>query len=804
MASERLGASFSIDVTDLKAGLSQANRLIRESESQFKAAAAGLDDWTQSEEGVSAKIKSLNEITDIQRKKVAALNQEYQNLINNGLDPTSREAVELRTKINQEEAALARNEKELRQQTAALKDVGKSADETGDKFQKFGSVAAAAGKIAATAFTAAAAAVGALLKTSIEGYAEYEQLVGGVETLFGAGGKSIEEYAESVGKSVDEVSDDYNKLMSAQDTMLSNANEAYKTAGMSANEYMSNVTSFSASLISSLGGDTQKAADVADRAMRDISDNANKMGTDMQSIVDTYQSLARGNFQMLDNLKLGYGGTKTEMERLIADAAKMTDIQDELNVSVKEGDMSFSNIVNAISIVQTKMGITGTTAKEASSTIQGSVSAMSAAWKNLATGMADETADIDQLITNFIDSVGTAAENILPRVTIAIDGIIKVAERLLPQLPALINEFLPVVVNGVMNLLNGIVEILPTVVDTVLSVIPQILTELIAMLPQILSTIISIVIQIINALSGMLPSIISAIIEVIPLLISELVAAIPDLINAAITLLMAIVDAIPAIIPPLLESLPTIIDTIVTALVEAIPQLIDGAIQLFMAILDALPVIIDALIDNMPAIIESIMVGIVQGRAAILTGAIQLFMGIVQAIPKVIPQLVKRIPDIIKAIITGLKGGISKIGEVGKQLIEGLWEGIKGAGKWLGDKIKGFASGIVDGFKSFFGIHSPSTLMENMIGKNIALGIGAGFDKNIADVNKQIRNAIQLDNVGINAKISGNMNNATGNANGNSVVVYQTNNYSQAHSRYEIYKSKQQTISAVQLALSGV
>lgn len=803
MASENLGASFSIDVTDLKAGLQQANRLIRESETEFKAAAAGMDDWRKSEEGVSAKIKSLNEITDIQKKKVDALKQEYQRLIDDGLDPASKEAVEFRTKINQEEAALNKNEKELRQQTDALQDVGKNADEAGNKFEKLGEVAKGAGAIAAKAFAAAAAAVGALLKTSIEGYAEYEQLVGGVETLFGAGGKSIEEYAESVGKSVDEVGDEYANLMKAQDTMLKNANDAYKTAGMSANDYMANVTAFSASLISSLDGDTVKAAEVADRAMRDMSDNANKMGTDVQSIVDTYQSLARGNYQMLDNLKLGYGGTKSELERLIKDASKMTDVQKELNLSVDEGDLSFANIVNAISVVQTKMGITGTTAKEAGSTIQGSVSAMKAAWQNLATGMADENANIDQLITNFIDSVGTAAENLLPRVTIAIDGMIKVIERLLPQLPPLIAEFLPVIIEGIMNLLAGVVEILPTVVNTILEVIPQLLTALIAMLPTILTTILEIIIQIIHAVTEMLPTIVDAIIEVVPLLIDALIAEIPALLDAAIQFLMAVVHAIPVLITAILENLPHIIDTIINGLVEAIPQLVDGAIQLFMAILEAIPVIIDALLDNLPQIISSIVGGLLNGIGAIIQGAIKLFMAIVEAIPKFIPELIKRIPDIIKAIVNGLKAGFSQIVEVGGDLVEGLWEGIKDAGKWLWDKVTGWCGGILDGIKDFFGISSPSKLMENIVGKNMALGIGVGFEDEMKDVNKQIQNAINVDDIGINAHVATNMQSQNAGS-GKSVVVYQTNNYSQAHSRYEIYKSKQQTMSAVQLALAGV
>ena len=728
MANERLGASFSIDVTNLKAGLTQANRLIRESESQFKAAAAGLDDWTKSEEGVNAKIKSLNEITDIQRKKVAALQQEYQRLIDNGLDPTSREAVTLRTRINQEEAALASNEKELRKQTSALKDVGKSSDEAGKSVSNFGSVAKAAGAVAATAFAAAAAAVGALMKKSLDSFAEYEQLVGGVETLYKENADQLMGYAE----------------------------KAYQTAGMSANEYMSNVTSFSAALISSLGGDTEKAAATADRAMRDISDNANKMGTDMQSIVDTYQSLARGNYQMLDNLKLGYGGTKTELERLIADASKMTDVQKDLNVSVKEGDTSFANIVNAISVVQSNMGIMGTTAKEASTTIQGSVGAMKAAWANLVTGIADETADIDALITNFIDSLTTAFENILPRLTIIVQGIVQMAQRLLPQIPALIQEMLPVVVEGIIGLLDGIVAVFPTIINTILGVIPQLLDALIKMLPTILTTIVDIVVQIINALTAMIPDIVTAIMEVLP--------------------------------------------TLIQALIDAIPQLLDASIQFLMAIVDALPYIINALIDNLPQIIETTITMLINNQTAVLQGAIQLFMGIVKAIPKIITNLVKRMPEIIQAIVNGLKNGFSDMVSVGGELIEGLWEGIKDAGKWLKDKISGFASGIVDGFKGFFGIHSPSKVFEDEIGKNMALGIGVGFEKGIAGVNKQIQNAIRVDGIGINARVSGNAESENG---GKTVVVYQTNNYSQAHSRFEIYKSKQQTMAAVQLALAG-
>lgn len=366
---ERLGASFNIDVTNLKAGLAQANRLIRESNSEFRAAAAGLDDWTKSETGLNAKIKSLNQITEIQRKKVDALQNEYNNLIANGLDPTSKQAVDLRTKINNETAALNKNEVELRKQTTALNDLGNetrkagnATDETSGKFSKLGEVAKGAAKVALAVVGATATAVGALVKQAVESYAEYEQLVGGVDTLFGSASAEVQKKADN----------------------------AYKTAGMSANEYMETVTGFSASLIQSLGGDTEKAAKYADMAITDMSDNANKMGTDMSLIQNAYQGFAKQNYTMLDNLKLGYGGTKEEMERLLKDASKISGIKYDIS--------SYADIVDAIHVVQTEMGITGTTAKEASTTIQGSISSMKSAWQNLLTGLADENADLDVLV----------------------------------------------------------------------------------------------------------------------------------------------------------------------------------------------------------------------------------------------------------------------------------------------------------------------------------------------------------------------------------------------------------------------
>ena len=738
--SERLGANFSIDITQLQAGLKTANKLIRESESQFKAAAAGMDDWTKSEAGLNARISSLNQITATQREKVKALKENYQQLISQGLDPASERAIQLRTQINNEEAALARNEKALRQNQQALADLGDEAEETGDDieesgkaWEKFGSMAKAAGALAVASIAAIGAGVVSLTKSAVAAYADYEQLVGGVDTLFKDASGKLQEYAAN----------------------------AYKTAGMSANEYMSNVTSFSASLISSLGGDTEKAAAAADRAMTDISDNANKMGTDMQSIVDTYQSLSRGNFQMLDNLKLGYGGTKSEMERLIADANKVKAANGEMaNLSID----SFADMTEAIHIIQTEMDITGTTAKEASSTISGSLGMTKSAWQNLLVGIADDTQDFDLLIDNFVDSVGLAAENLLPRIATALGGIVKLVEKLVPEIPPLIQQFLPVVVDGIMNVTKGIVEVLPDVVNAIIDVVPQLITALIEMLPTLVTTAVQMVIQIINALTGMLPTIVNAVIEVVPLLVTALVEALPELLQAAITLLMAIVDAIPIIIQKLIPVLPSIINTIINVLI--------------------------------------------QNLGLILNAAVQLFMAIVKAIPQIIPQLIKAIPTIISAIFNALTSpeAIASIKDAGKQLIEGLWNGIKDMSKWIGEKIKGFGQGVLDGLKSFFGIASPSKVMANVIGKNLALGIGEGFEDNIKGVNDEITSAMDIASptVTVRRNFANSGENAGEAAGGKTINVYQTNNYSQTHSRYELYKSKQQTAAAVRLAMGTV
>ena len=352
----------------------------------------------------------------------------------------------------------------------SMKDATNSASKMSSVMKGIGSSAIKVGKGLAVAGAAAATAVTALVSKSVGAFADYEQLTGGVETLFGAGGRSVEEYAQSVGKSVSDIQGKYDSLMSAQNVVLENANKAYMTAGMSANEYMDTVTGFSASLISSLGGDTNKAADYANSALVDMSDNANKMGTDMESIKNAYQGFAKQNYTMLDNLKLGYGGTQEEMKRLLSDAEKLTGQRYDIS--------SFADITQAIHAIQTQMDITGTTAKEASTTISGSWGSLKAAFENTLVGLTTGGEMFDQSLDALVDSAKTFGQNVIPTITGALSGVGSLIESLAPvivaELPSMVSDILPHLVSATKSLVTGLISQLPALGKAVLDAIPSI------------------------------------------------------------------------------------------------------------------------------------------------------------------------------------------------------------------------------------------------------------------------------------------------------------------------------------------
>lgn len=414
-------------------------------------------------------------------------------------------------------------------------------------FSKIGSVAGKGLAVAAKGAVVAASAIATLSTMAVKTYADYEQLVGGVETLFGAGGKSLVEYVNSVGKYSPEISAQYNDLMAAQNKVMADADEAYKTAGLSANDYMETVTSFAAALNSSLGGNTQKSAEYANMAVVDMADNANKMGSSMESIQNAYQGFAKQNYTMLDNLKLGYGGTKTEMERLLAAASK---------ISGKKFDLSsYADVVEAIHTIQTEMGITGTTAEEAEHTISGSVNSMKAAWTNWLTGLGNSDADIQKLTDELVTSAKTVMNNIMP---VASQVLSTLGEVITEDAPGIVQKALTYFLDAAPELLSMGGELMSALVNGIIQNLPQI--------SQAATQIISMLCNGIMENVGQLPGTIT---QLVQQLVTFIVENAPQLLATGVVLILAIVEGLIESIPTLIEAVPQLIDGLVTAFSEA-------------------------------------------------------------------------------------------------------------------------------------------------------------------------------------------------------------------------------------------
>ena len=634
---------------------------------------------------------------------------------------------------------------------ADVTDVNKGIDETGKKMsglgEKIKNGLAAAGKAAVVGVTAAATAVGALGTKAVQAYADYEQLVGGVETLFGAGGQSVEEYAASVGKSVDEVKRAYNDLITAQEGVMEDAANAYKTAGMSANEYMETVTSFAAALSANLGGDTMAAAEYARVAVTDMADNANKMGSSMESIQNAYQGFAKQNYSMLDKLKLGYGGTAKEMYRLLSDAKEIDETFDAVFSLDEKGHLeaNYSDIVQAIHIVQTEMGITGTTAKEAASTIQGSFGMVKAAWQNLVTGLADPDQDLGTLVGNLTDSIVAAGNNLIPRIQELLPRIVEAVTSLVgtasEQLPALLESVLPSLIAGATSLIAGLMAALPAVLAVLGNVAPTVIgilvPALIDLLPQIVQTGIDVIVSLVQGISEAMPELIPAATEAILEIADTLTN--PDnigkLVDAALKIILTLADGIIDAVPRLLEVAPKIIENLVTALITNFPKIIESGAKLVKSLIDGLIKSIPQLTAAVPKLIIGIAQGILNNLPQIIMSGPKIIMALIEGLISAIPDLVQAVPTLIKSIVDTFLN--YDWGSIGRNIVSGIKNGVSNTWNGLKSGVGTAVNGLVGGVESILGIASPSKVFAR-IGGYMAEGLGQGFDREMTGVRKDI------------------------------------------------------------------
>lgn len=675
--------------------INDINTNMRTLKTEMQAVSSQFDKNEKSQESYTAKNEVLNKQIEEQKKKLEELTKGLQ-MSADKYGENDKVTQGWQQAVNKATAELNDMERELDGNTKAMDELGNETEKTGSRFEKFGGilkgVAVAAGAVA----VAAGAAAVKLGKEVIAGFADYEQLVGGVDTLFKDSSQKLQDYA----------------------------NNAYKTAGLSANDYMETVTSFSASLIQSLGGDTEKAVKYADMAITDMSDNANKMGTDMSAIQNAYQGFSKMNYTMLDNLKLGYGGTKQEMERLLADAEKISGIKYDIS--------SYADVVDAIHVMQVEMGIAGATALEAESTISGSANAMKSAWENWIVGLGNSNADMTNLTQNLVDAFQNVVTNVVPIIEnitaalpLALAAILPAVGELLPTLLTTFSDLFSQVLEAILTMLPGLI---PAGVAALMTVVEAI----IANLPLILDVAIQVIMALVEGLVQTLPELVPATVEIITTLVTKLTELIPQLIPVALEMIIALARGIIDSLPKIIEVIPQIIDAIVRVITENLPEIVLVGFQIIVALAGAL-------VENIPTILKAI----IEIIGSMLKGLIN---GIV--------QLVTFIPRLFSALI----GEIGKIkwGELGKNIINGIGEGIKNAAKNLADGVVSAAKGALDSAKRFLGIKSPSTVMRDQVGKMIGAGMAAGIVDSAREVDAAMNGLNRKLDVNANVGVNGN------------------------------------------------
>ena len=569
--------------------------------------------------------------------------------------------------------------------------------------------------LAIGAATAVSAAFTKVVKEALSQYAEYEQLVGGVETLFKESADTVQQYAAN----------------------------AYQTAGLSANEYMTTVTSFSASLLQSLGGDTAEAARMADMAITDMADNANKMGSDMQSIQDAYQGFAKQNYTMLDNLKLGYGGTKQEMERLIDDANKLREAQG------KTADLtidSYADIVEAIHEVQTEMGITGTTAKEASTTIQGSLSMTKAAWANLLTGLGDVNADIGQLVQNFMSSLSTLLTNVTP-----------ILQQIISAFPAVIQ-----------GLASALMELAPTVLSTVGEIVNLLIDLIIQSLPVIIEAGLQLIMALVQGLVENAANLAEAAVEIVTTLATFLAENIDQIITAAITLFTTFLTALlePDNITALVEAAVQFVVALVEGIIKAIPQLLEAAFTLITSLMEALGSAVVQMLQMGWEWIVNLVQGIAdkigdvvstandlwnQAKSELASAVSEMYntaaewvTNIISGIGDKISSVVSKASELWQAARDEIANAVSQFLQVGRDLIDGVRQGVEQKIESVISAVSNGVSRVVEAAKGLLGIASPSKVFR-VIGQYIDEGLAAGIDDEALLPEKAINRVVETE-----------------------------------------------------------
>lgn len=592
-----------------------------------------------------------------------------------------------------------------------IKDTANTAKEESSKIEKAvnktGEIASKVGKLAVKGVAAAGAAIGTITKFAVSSYSEYEQLAGGVETLFGAQGLSLKKYAQSIGQTVEQARGKYDQLIQAQTEVMNNAKVAYKTAGMSANDYMNTITSFAAALKQSTANETE-AAKVANQTVIDMADNANKMGTNMEDIQNAYQGFSKQNYTMLDNLKLGYGGTKTEMERLLQNAEKLTGVHYDIN--------NLSDVYNAIHEIQKNLGITGTTGEEAMKTIDGAMKMTKASWENLLTGLADPDQAVGPLISEFASSLDILAKNVTPKIKEVFDALPNALIQITPQLMNMIIDLAPSLILAAINLVAGLVGALPGVISPIFSQLSSLIGS-------------GMIDKIGQSISSNMPTLISKGLDMLLQFSQAVLTNLPVLVGMGMKLIFSLVQGLMSSLPTLISKVPTIIANLADAFSNSAQTIFAWGVKIIAEIIKGLVMSIPSLIANIPKIIYAIFAvwnainwwnlgkglingiknGITSMGGSLTSTAKNLFESLKNSVSNIFNNIKKVIESPIfgaktkvLAIIGELQNGVRVGFNFIKSHASSVWNGIKNAIMSPMSTAANFVKAIINKIKGFF------------------------------------------------------------------------------------------------------
>lgn len=806
MAGENLGASFSIDITELKAGLAQANRLIRDSESEFQAAAAGMDDWSSSADGLKARIDSLNDQVDIQKKKVAALKEEKQRIIdkmtaegasneeiaaavdgvNKSITRESKQLIKLKGELDKNTKSLNKMENstdgagdsmdeaagDAKTATTAIDKVADSAedgaknakkladksDDVGESFKGLKSVGKAAGKAIAGVAAAAAGAVTAFL-----GLAESTRET---RTNMAKLGVSF----ESVGFSAEDAEDTFTTLYG----ILGDEDSAVEAAGNIA-ELAENEEDLASWTNIATGVYAKFKDGIPIEGLAEAANETAKVGKVTGSLADAlnwttmeqedWEKALGGNEKALKAFKRAVRHGESAEDAFNAALSKCSTEQERQELITAAlnglyGDAAEAYRENNAAVIE---------AQEAQAKLNNALATLGAIAEPIMTTFKNLVTDLLVQLTPFIEQMGNG-------LTAALNGSAGAAKLMSDGLSGIFT-----------TLLNTVQSALPMALEVLATLIPSLLSTLLAQIPTLLDFILNTALpMVLNTLAATIPQILIQIAELVPQIVEMLIASIPTLLQGAITFLMAIVDALPTIITALIEALPSLITTITETLTASIPLLTEAAVQLLMAIVNALPTIIQSLVETLPTVISAIIDFFINNQQLMLDTAITLFTALIDAIPQIVvtlaealPQIIttiltalvdaipqmlessinllgqlvsavpeiaasmlEAVPQIITAIVTGIENGATEIFNIGSNILSGIWDGISSGAEWLTEKVSGFFDGILGGICDFLGIHSPSTVWADTVGNNMALGVGDGFGEGIEEAEKGMTSAL--------------------------------------------------------------